>query len=406
MNYLQQRIEQVLGWIRERIVTDTVRIAPIFYAPCDYKGFGHALPAGGWQLLQSREALASIPAGGSKTEYGEYHAWFKATVTVPASMRDKAVELCIHASSAGRPQYIVYLNGQIVQGVDRNHESFPIDARQEQLELAVYAFANDPQELYLTAELQQVDKATRNLYYDIKVPFDVMCYLPFEGKEYCQIRTALNETINLLDFRQRDSQAYHDSVAAADDYLQKHFYDALCGRQMANVVCIGHSHIDTAWLWPFRQTQEKCQRTFSTACNMMKEFPEYKFITSQPQQFKYIKELEPALYEQIKEMVRSGNWEMEGAMWVEPDCNLPSGESLCRQVLFGKRFMKQEFGVESRILWLPDVFGYSAALPQILKKAGVDRFVTSKISWMKPTPCRTMYLCGRASTERRSCPIS
>ena len=384
MNYLQQRIEQVLGWIQDRIIVETAPVDQIEYVPCDYKGAGHTAPADGWKQQISAEVMKSVPAGGSRTAYGEYHVWFRAPVKIPASMKGKPVELYIRASSPDHsysPQYIAYLDGEIVQGVDRNHESFPIDSTKDQYELTVYAFADKPQDLFLTAELQMVDPATRNLYYDVRVPYEVMCYLPFEGKEYCEIRTALNETINLLDFRERDSKEYHDSVDAADAYIHREFYDRKCGKQMANVVCIGHSHIDTAWLWPFRQTKEKCQRTFSTAVNMMKEFPEYKFITSQPQQFKFIKELEPGLYEDIKKMVRSGNWEMEGAMWVEPDCNLPSGESLCRQVLYGKRFMKQEFGVNSRILWLPDVFGYSAALPQILRKAGVTRFVTSKISW-------------------------
>ncbi len=384
MNYLQQRIERVLGCIQERIVVETVPIENIEYVACDYKGYGHKAPAEGWKPQISREELKEITAGGSKTAYGEYHAWFRADVTIPAALRGKNVELCIRAHSTDtnyNPQYIVYMNGKIMQGVDRNHETFPIDSMLGTFHLEVYAFDSNPQDLFLTGELQQIDSATRNLYYDIKVPLDVMAYLPFESREYCQIRTALNEAINLLDFREKGSQEYHDSVDAADTYLQKEFYGKLCGQQMANVVCIGHSHIDTAWLWPFRQTEEKCQRTFSTAYRMMQEFPEYKFITSQPQQFKYIKELEPELYDDIQKMVKSGNWEMEGAMWVEPDCNLPSGESLCRQVLFGKRFMKQEFGVDSRILWLPDVFGYSAALPQILKKAGVTRFVTSKISW-------------------------
>ena len=402
MNYLQERIDQVLGWIRNRIVMETARVENISYAPCDYKGEGHTPPAEGWIPQTTREALKdTVPAGGSKTSYGEYHAWFKATVTIPASMKGRDVELCVRSPHHSNPQYIVYIDGKIVQGVDGNHETFPIDSAVDSFELTVYGFSGRPTELYLEAELQLIDKATRKLYYDLKVPFDVMRYLPFEGKEYCEIRTALNETINLIDFRENGSAEYHASVQAALDYIKNEFYDKKCGEQMANVVCIGHSHIDTAWLWPFRQTEEKCQRTFSTAVNMMKEFPEYKFITSQPQQFKYIKELEPELFEEVKKMVKSGNWEMEGAMWVEPDCNLPSGESLCRQLLFGKRFMQNEFGVNSRILWLPDVFGYSAALPQILKKAGVDRFVTSKISWNETNtlPCDVFMWQGIDGTE-------
>ncbi|MGM9683849.1 MAG: alpha-mannosidase, partial [Eubacteriales bacterium] len=114
---------------------------------------------------------------------------------------------------------------------------------------------------------------------------------------------------------------------------------------------------------------------------MMKEFPEYKFMSSQPQLYEYVKEDDPALYEEIKDLVRQGRWEVEGAMWLEADCNLISGESMIRQILLGKQFIKDEFGKDSEILWLPDVFGYSAAMPQILRKSGVTKFFTSKISW-------------------------
>ena len=382
MNYLRERIFQELKWLEKRIVIERQPVENITYVPCDYKGEGHTAPVDGWRPLHSREELReTIPAGGTKTRYGEYHAWFKAELVIPQSMKGKKVELRVRPGFFGDPQYIVYLDGKIIQGVDRNHEIFPLDSGKDRYELTVYGFAGRPEGLYLEAELQEIDTYTRDLWYSLKVPADVMDYLPFEGKEYCEIRTALNEAINLIDFRERDSDEYHRSIKEALAYINREFYDKKCGEQMANVVCIGHSHIDTAWLWPIRQTREKCQRTFSTAVNMMKEYPEYKFITSQPQQFKFIKEDEPELFEEIKGMVESGSWEIEGAMWVEPDCNLPSGESLCRQLLYGKRFMKQEFGVDSRILWLPDVFGYSAALPQILRKAGVTRFVTSKISW-------------------------
>ena len=144
---------------------------------------------------------------------------------------------------------------------------------------------------------------------------------------------------------------------------------------------VGHTHIDVAWLWTLAQTEEKAQRSFSTVLRLMEQYPEFIFMSSQPQLYEYIKKNAPDLYRQIQERVRQGRWEVEGAMWLEADCNLTSGESLVRQVLHGKRFMQQEFGVDSHILWLPDVFGYSAALPQILRKAGVDRFFTTKIGW-------------------------
>ncbi len=144
---------------------------------------------------------------------------------------------------------------------------------------------------------------------------------------------------------------------------------------------IGHAHMDLGWKWPIRETRRKAGRTFSTALRMMEEYPEYKFGASQPQLYEWVKEDYPDLYAEVGQAVKKGAWELQGAMWVEPDMNVTGGESLVRQCLYGKTFYLEEFGKDVRNLWLPDVFGYSAALPQILKKAGVDVFMTQKISW-------------------------
>ena len=146
-------------------------------------------------------------------------------------------------------------------------------------------------------------------------------------------------------------------------------------------VAVGHAHIDTAWLWPMRETVRKCARTFSSQLRLVETYPEYVFGASQPQLYQFVKDHYPALYERIKQAVANGRWEPQGAMWVEADTNLPAGESLVRQLLYGKRFYRQEFGVDVEHLWLPDVFGYTAALPQLLKLAGVSTFLTQKLSW-------------------------
>ncbi|MGI5868093.1 MAG: alpha-mannosidase [Kiritimatiellia bacterium] len=144
---------------------------------------------------------------------------------------------------------------------------------------------------------------------------------------------------------------------------------------------IGHAHIDTAWLWPERETVRKVARTFASQIGLIERYPGYKFGASQPQLYLYCKEHYPALYEKVKQAVADGNWELQGGMWVEADCNIPSGESLVRQILLGRNFFRDEFGVEVKNIWIPDVFGYSANLPQIIKTAGVDFFLTQKISW-------------------------
>ena len=147
------------------------------------------------------------------------------------------------------------------------------------------------------------------------------------------------------------------------------------------ITAVGHAHIDTAWEWPLREARRKVARSWSTQLALMDEHPDYVFAASQPAQYAWMKESYPDIYGRIKDKVAAGQWEPVGAMWVEADCNLPSGESLVRQMLHGKRFFIREFGYETRILWLPDVFGYPGNLPQLMAEAGCDYFLTQKLSW-------------------------
>ncbi|MGN0906102.1 MAG: alpha-mannosidase [Bullifex sp.] len=165
--------------------------------------------------------------------------------------------------------------------------------------------------------------------------------------------------------------------------------------------CIGHSHLDLAWLWPVRETRRKAARTFTHQLANLSRYEEYVYGASQPQQFEFVKEDCPMLYEKIKRSVAEGRFEPQGAMWVEADCNIPSGEALIRQLTVGQEFWRKEFGVRQRICWLPDVFGYNGNLPQLLKKAGVDYFLTIKLSWNEhnPFPHRSFVWRGIDSSE-------
>jgi len=147
------------------------------------------------------------------------------------------------------------------------------------------------------------------------------------------------------------------------------------------ITAVGHAHIDTAWEWPIREAKRKVARSWSTQLALMDEFPDYIFAASQPVQYAWMKERYPDIYRRVKEKVVAGQWEPIGAMWVEADCNLPSGESLVRQLLMGKRFFMHEFDYETKVLWLPDVFGYPGNLPQLMSEAGCDFFLTQKLSW-------------------------
>jgi len=151
------------------------------------------------------------------------------------------------------------------------------------------------------------------------------------------------------------------------------------------VYVIGQSHIDLAWLWPWRETVEVCRDTFRSALDIMNDYPDFIYAQSQAQTYRWMEEHEPAIFEEIRRRVAQGRWEIVGAMWAEPDCNLPSGESLVRQVVYGKRYFLDKFGVDVKLGWNPDSFGYAWSLPQIYRKCGVEAFLTTKIGWNDTT---------------------
>ncbi|KAG8964143.1 Glycoside hydrolase, 38 vacuolar alpha mannosidase [Tulasnella sp. 408] len=144
---------------------------------------------------------------------------------------------------------------------------------------------------------------------------------------------------------------------------------------------IGNCHIDTAWLWPFSVTQQKAARSWSTQIDLMERYPEHRFATSSAQQFKWVEQLYPKLHERIKERVKTGQFQLVGGSWVENDSNMPSGEALARQMIYGQRYFRSRFGVTSKVAWLPDSFGLSGALPQLIRGAGMENFFTQKLSW-------------------------
>lgn len=376
MDYQQDKIRVITDQLHQLRISVAEVLDGIVYCPSGYKET-NAPPEGPWRSWDPKDTFGGHDA----------HYWFHKQFAAPAPQPGKELYIKVTTGYEGNwdavnPQGIVYLNGVLTQGVDVNHQYVRLEPGTE-YDMYVYMYTSllHPIAARFQAELVWVDTAVEGLYYDLKVPLDATCCVKPGGEEYWKILRHLERAVDLLDLRKPGDSNFYSSITAARKYLKEEFFSKDCGGASPVVHCIGHTHIDVAWLWTLAQTEEKAQRSFSTVLRLMEQYPEYQFMSSQPQLYQYIKKDAPELYAQILERVRQGRWEVEGAMWLEADCNLTSGESLVRQILHGKRFMKQEFGVDSHILWLPDVFGYSAALPQILQKSGVDRFFTTKIGW-------------------------
>lgn len=390
-SFLPDKIRQTLLLLKERMVKSAAALTDFYVMPCGYKTDNRLPDIKNFKPFRPDERWGS--------EY-DSHCRFYSKVRVDKKNTYFSLKTGREGLwDASNPQFMIYLDGVPVQGMDTNHTEVLLPEIKE-YEIYLYAYSGtEGRPAEFLPSLVTYDEDMRKLYYDIKIPYDAAMLMDSESSEYIGIMQRLDEAVRMLDFRVRGAEG--ESVGKADKYLEKEFYGKDCGKSKSAVIGIGHTHIDVAWLWTLAQTREKVQRSFGTALNLMKQYPEYKFMSSQAQLYKYLKEECPEMYAEIREMVKAHRWEVEGAMWVEADCNLTSGESLVRQLLYGKRFFAEEFGVDCKILWLPDVFGYSAALPQILVKSGVDAFVTSKISWNETNtmPCDTFMWQGIDGTK-------
>lgn len=217
------------------------------------------------------------------------------------------------------------------------------------------------------------------LYMDVDTLWKLFTVLDQKSLRAAKIAEALEEFTLTVEFEQERAGRIADYQKASAQL--RPVLEAVNGSTMPVFYGVGNAHLDLAWLWPMAETYRKTARTFAAQLRLMEEYPAYKFIQSQPAAYEMCRAHYPELFEKIKDAVKRGQWIAEGAMWVEPDTNLAGGEALIRQLLYGKRYFKETFGVESRLLWLPDTFGYSAALPQLLKGCGIEYLVTQKIFW-------------------------
>jgi alpha-mannosidase len=343
--------------------------------------------------------------------YGpDKHYWFRGDFTVPEEMAGKAIWMNVRTQieewdDGKNPQFLLFVDNVATQGIDMNHRRVlitkeAIPGQTYRLDLQSYTGTLHT-EFNLIIDMLEIDSRIEKLYYDINVPLSGFSRMEKDDIVKRNIEKVLNNCINKLDIRTPYSKDFYKSIEEADAYIEKALYEDMSGYEDVIASCIGHTHIDVAWWWTVEQTREKVGRSFATVLKLMDEYPNYKFMSSQPQLYYFLKVRYPELYAKVKARVKEGRWEPEGGMWVEADCNLTSGESLVRQFIYGKRFFKEEFGIDNKILWLPDVFGYSGALPQIMKKSGIDYFMTTKLAWnqFNKMPYDTLYWKGIDGTK-------
>ncbi len=325
----------------------------------------------------------------------DLYLWLHKVVTIPAEWKgQKVVGLFDYGNTGGGNnsgfESLLYVNGKPFQGVDSNHKEafFKEEDMEAPMALTFRLWSGlegggvpTPQEHRINqAAIACLDEKVDDLYYLAKMVYETIMILEDFNPIKTQIRTALDKALKVIDWSYPGSETFYETLHLADAILNDEI-EKCDKKEVVNVTCVGHTHIDVAWLWRLKHTREKCARSFSTVVRLMEQFPEYVFLQTQPQLYEYIKNDYPEIYAKIKEKVKDGQWEVDGGMWVEADCNLTSGESLTRQILVGSQFIKKEFDKDVEYLWLPDVFGYSWALPQILKKSGIEMFMTTKISW-------------------------
>jgi alpha-mannosidase len=322
--------------------------------------------------------------------------WFRKWIQIPNTIGGYptgGLRLLLDARVGfrGRGQVRVFVNGSLVQmGPENTQQPFVLTDKAQpgqKFLVAIYAPANiGPAALSrvrLEAEYPAGQPNPATLRDEI-LAVQELGLSPNFPDGVRQREAELTAAVGAIDFRaldRGDQQTFDRSLATADQKMQP-----LAGwMRTFTIRAVGNSHIDMAWLWPWTETVEVVRNTFSTVLELMDEYPEFFYAQSTAQDFVWMEQKYPDLFKEIQKRVKEGRWELVGGMWVEPDLNMPCGESLVRQLLIGKRYFAQRFGVDVRIGWNPDSFGYSWQLAQIYKRSGVDYFVTQKISWNDTT---------------------
>ena len=326
--------------------------------------------------------------------------WFKIQLTVPSELRKK--ELLEFHWDANNEGMVWTEDGNPLQGLtgggERTEWVLPESFRDGKehmfyIEMACNGmFGNadgdgiqppNPNKYYQLnkADIVAVNSEARQLWIDIWVIGDAAREFPADSWEQHKAMKVANDIINAFELGNQDSIIKGRKIA--QEYLGKNVSSSKVYETGTKPIVygIGQCHIDTCWLWPWAETKRKVARSWSNQCDLMDRYPEHRFAVSQAQQYKWLKQYYPYVFDRVKDKVKKGTFQPVGGSWVEHDTNLPSGESLVRQFVYGQRFFESNFGERCRTFWLPDTFGYSSQLPQLCRLAGMTRFFTQKLSW-------------------------
>jgi alpha-mannosidase len=369
-------------------------------------------------LLREFEPVSPGTAWGPKWSYG----WFRGQITLPKEAEGARIVLAVDVGG----ESIIFVNGQAAGARDQQHTEITLAAEGEagaEYDLLIEAYAGhgprvahsgptppDRETVPEPGPAQAIVGETTygiwhedvyQLWVDIETLFQIRELLHEDSLRVQEIDRGLRDFTLIVDLElPRDMML--DTVRECRDRLAP-LLQAENGSTMPEMFAFGHSHIDVAWLWPLAETERKAGRTMATQLALMEQYPEYVFLQSQPHLYSMLQDRYPGLYERLKAAAKRGQVVPDGGTWVEPDTNISGGESLIRQFIHGKRFFREEFGVDCELLWLPDVFGYSGALPQIMRGCGVKYFSTQKIFWAyhggDPFPYNTFVWEGIDGSE-------
>lgn len=338
-------------------------------------------------------------------------AWFRGRAVVPEAAAGR--HLFLHADT-GAPEALWFLDGRprglfdgqnttLYMGGNHHHALLVADARPgAAIDIAIEAYAGHPsvgshphdmtpeqasdpalfRRTYRKVELALRRDDVADFVFDLWTLLSLLEVLPEESLRHGRVIAGLAEVFRAIDQLPHElpESVWRPKLAAAREIMRP-LLDAQNGTTAPLIGLTGHSHMDTAWHWTVDETIRKCARTYANALLLMEQYPEFRFIQSSVVHADMMRAHYPEIFEGISRAVRQGRWEPNGAMWVEPDCNMSSGEAFVRQFLIGQRTTRAWWGYTSDVFWLPDTFGYSAAMPQLMRGCGVKYFCTTKLSW-------------------------